>query len=108
MDEYKETLSNLKFICKLKRGDKINISRMIVQPNSILTTISRTIFNQDNRKNTLTFINQTVTKSFEILKKLKTSNHIYSISMSDHLIKDLINAKEGMNCLKFIWTLSFR
>jgi hypothetical protein len=103
MDD-RETLSNLKFICKIGKGEKINISMMCVQPNSIFTTISRTILHQDNRKNTLLFTTQTINKAFVILKTLKTSSNVYSNAMADNITKDLIDSKSGLENLKYTYS----
>jgi hypothetical protein len=130
MDD-RETLSNLKFICKIGKGDKINIGMMCVQPTSIFTTISRTILNQDNRKNTLSFVTQTINKAFGILKNLKdrsskpqelesnkvcdetriactsrprTTSLTYSSLMVDNIVNDLVDSKSGLENLKYTYS----
>jgi hypothetical protein len=48
-DDNKEVISRLKLIGKLSKGDKLNVKSMIIQPTGIVTSISRTLFYQDNR-----------------------------------------------------------
>ena len=56
MESGKEIISSLKFIGKLQKGDKINTKFMYRQPDGLPTRISRTFINQDNRHNTINFI----------------------------------------------------
>ena len=47
--DYNEAISNLKFISRIKLGEKINVKFMYVQQDCIVTKISRTIqFENDN------------------------------------------------------------
>ena len=56
INEEDDNISKLKFIGKLKKGDKINIKYMVVQQNNLITKLNRTLYNVDNRTNTLNFI----------------------------------------------------
>ena len=47
--EYDDTISKLKFITKIKKGDKINIKNMSIYPDGFLTKILRTFISVDNR-----------------------------------------------------------
>ena len=72
MDNYQEVISRLKFLCKINRGEKINTKQLFVQQDSFITTFTRTFWNQDNRINTIHFIQETINKllrkRFEITK----------------------------------------
>ncbi len=48
MDATNEVISSLKFIGKLKKGDKINTKFMYTQPDGVWTRFSRTFINQDD------------------------------------------------------------
>ena len=72
MDNNKETISRLKFIGKIQIGDKVNLRYMYIQNDGLITQLSRTIC-QDNRSKTLTFLQDTINKSFEILKYYQNS-----------------------------------
>ena len=79
MDNNKETISRLKFIGKIQIGEKVNLKYMYIQNDGFVTQLYRIIF-QENRSKTLTFLQDTENKAFEILKcyqksKKKSSNH---------------------------------
>ena len=76
INEEDDNISKLKFIGKLKKGDKINIKYMVVQQNNLITKLNRTLYNVDNRTNTLNFISDTVKKGFEELL-LHINNNTY-------------------------------
>jgi hypothetical protein len=64
----RETLIDLEFISNVGRGDKINVIGRFVQKNGIVTNLSRTFWNIDNKENTINFCTNTVKKSFNIIK----------------------------------------
>lgn len=99
MDSYKEVMSRLKFIGKVQKYEKINVKFMYVQPDGIGTTISRTI-SQDSRKNTLNFLQTVIYRSFEIIDKYSNSNLPTEISIKEHVLGDLKQAKIGLINLK--------
>ena len=66
MESNKETISRLKFIGKIQIGDKVNLKSMYIQPDGLITQLLRSI-NQDNRSKTLIFLQDTISKTFEIL-----------------------------------------
>jgi len=100
MESNKEIISRLKFIGRLQKGEKINVRRMFVQQDGYITAISRALINQDNRNNTLSFVQNTITRAFELValyeRSEKESDHV----MCSHLIKDLHNCKDGLSNLK--------
>lgn len=100
MEPNKEIISRLKFIGRIRKGEKINVQHMYVQPCGILTAFSRSIINQDNRANTLNFIHNTITKSFELLDMYKDSEKESEYIMSGNIVKDLCSAKNGLESLK--------
>lgn len=107
MESNKETISRLKFIGKIQIGDKVNLKSMYIQPDGLVTQLLRSI-NQDNRNKTLIFLQDTISKTFEILKcyekSIKNSDQI----MCSNLILDLKNSKMGINNLKETYTLDIK
>ena len=100
MEPDKEVMSRLKFIGKVQKGEKINVKYMFIQPEGIITRISRTIINQDCRENTLNFVRNTITSTFQII-------NIYSSSTKDsqkhiclNIIQDLKHSTKGITNLK--------
>jgi hypothetical protein len=100
MEPNKEIISKLKFIGRVRKGEKINVQHMYVQPCGFATTVSRSIINQDNRANTLNFVHSTIINAFELLDGYKNSHSDSSKVMTDHIIKDLNSAKNGLESLK--------
>lgn len=103
MDSNQEITSRLKFIGKLKKGDKINTRHMYVQPDGLSTCISRTFFNQDNRWNTLNFVQETIRRSFELLQLYEDSDKETDMVLFEHLSNDLKMATTGLMNLKFTY-----
>jgi hypothetical protein len=97
-----DNISRLKFIGKIKKGEKINVKDMAVQPNNMYTKIHRSLVIVDNRNNTLGFILDTIKKSFdELLSHLnKSQENLFDLNISTNMIQDLENSKNGLNNLK--------
>jgi hypothetical protein len=100
MESDKEVISRLKFIGKVQKGEKINVKYMFVQPEGIVTTISRTLINQDNRYNTLNFIRGTINRTFEIISTYTTSTKESHRHIRLNVINDLKQSKNGLSNLK--------
>jgi hypothetical protein len=96
MESDKEIISRLKFIGKIQKGEKINVKYMYIQPEGIVTRISRTIINQCNRQNTLNFVTTTIKRSFDIINSCKKSSNFQLHNM----LTDLAQSKKGLINLK--------
>lgn len=94
-----ETISALKFIGKIKKGDKINSNFMIIQNKSLLSRLSRTFFYNDTRTNSLKWIYRNITSAFQILCCNITSDNIKDINLSNQIIHDLNMSKIGIENL---------
>jgi hypothetical protein len=99
MESNKETISRLKFIGRIQIGDKVNLKSMYIQPDGLITQLLRSI-NQDNRSKTLIFLQDTISKTFEILKCYELSTKLSERIMCNNLILDLKNSKSGLHNLK--------
>jgi hypothetical protein len=95
----KEIISRLKFIGKIQIGEKISLKDMNLQQDGLVTQIYRTI-NQDNRFKTLVFIQDTITKTFEIIKCYDKSKKNSDKVMCMNLINDLKKSRNGILNLK--------
>lgn len=100
MEPDKEIISRLKFIGRVRKGEKINTQHMFVQPCGFATTVSRTIISQDNRANTLNFVHTTIAKAFEILETYEKSDKESEVAMCPHIKDDLKGAMKGLESLK--------
>lgn len=103
MDNSQEIISRLKFIGKLKKGEKINTRHMYVQPDGFGTSLSRTFMYQDNRGNALNFCQDTITRSFELLISYERSLSESEQVLFYHLVKDLQQSSIGLINLKFTY-----
>ena len=103
MDTASEVISRLKFIGKLKKGEKINTRHMYVQQVGYTTSFSRTFLYQDNRCNALDLIQDTISRAFELLITYQRSEKDSDKTMYKHLVKDLSTAVVGLVNLKFTY-----
>jgi hypothetical protein len=103
MDMTQEIISKLKFIGKLKKGEKINTRHMYVQPTGFGTTISRTFFNQDNRGNALSFCQETLSRAFELTITYERSTIPTDKVLFTNIVKDLQDATTGLVNLKYTY-----
>jgi hypothetical protein len=103
MDSNQEIISKLKFIGKIKKGEKINTRHMYVQPDGLGTSIIRTFIYQDNRGNVLNFCQETISRAFELLvtyeRSEKNSEHV----LFGNVLVDLQQATSGLSNLKFTY-----
>jgi hypothetical protein len=100
MNNEQEIVSRLKFIGKMKKGEKINTHHMYVQPEGLMTTIKRTFWINDNRFNALTFIKETISRVFELLLTLQRSEKDGDNILASNLIYDIRAAKVGLSNIK--------
>ena len=100
---FAELLSNLKFLSKIKKDQKINVRDMFIQENNWTTSISRTVYKVDNRKNTLHFIQNLITTSFSTCKSLINSDIKSDNTMAQSLLKGLLNSRNGIENLKYTY-----
>ena len=103
MDSNQEIISKLKFIGKIKKGEKINTRHMYVQPDGLSTSIIRTFIYQDNRGNVLNFCQETISRSFELLVTYERSEKNTEQVLFGHLLTDLQQATNGLANLKFTY-----
>jgi hypothetical protein len=97
----KDVVSNLKFIGELNNGDKINTLSLSRQPPGFMTSIKRTLAGNDNRHNTLHFLQKTLYTAFEIIETTdSTSMRASDKVVMRNLLKDVTKSKIGLSNLK--------
>ena len=99
-----EALSRLKFIGKLKKGDKVNTHHMYVQPDGLLTSLSRTFMNVDARANTLSFVSDTIERAFDMVVVYENSGTVADRVNFEVLLRDLRQCMAGLKNLKVTYT----
>ena len=100
MESDKEVISRLKFIGKIQKGEKINVKYIYVQPEGLITRISRTLINHCSRQNTLNFIKNTINKTYEIINTYINSEEESKRHILVNIIQDLKYSKKGIVNLK--------
>lgn len=102
METDNDVISKLKFIGKIKKGEKINVKNMYVQPDSLATKISRSFINYDSRDNALNFIISVLKRSFDILNLhiIESNKNNAEMMVCTNLIRDLKESKVGIENLK--------
>ena len=101
-----EMISRLKFIGRINKEEKIDSAHVCVQPNNMVTSVSRTFFGSESKETTYSFIRITIDRAFSILdnynkkEKNPASFPEYNNMMKQNLIQDLRNAVGGLENIK--------
>ena len=99
-DSNHETITRLKFLAKIRKGEKINVTAHTLQPDSVLTSLSRTILNTDNRQNTLTYIQNSINSGFQLFTTYIKSERPSEKKLALQIIQDIEYSKIGIQNLK--------
>ena len=103
-DSRQDIITKLKFLSRVSKGQRINVKEMILQDESWLTTASRTVWNIDNRNNTMTFIQNTITSAFNMIGLLLRSETVGDRQICKTIVGDIIASKKGIRNLKGTYT----
>lgn len=95
-----DLISKIKFISKIKQGEKVNTRGFFIQNDSLISKISRSFYYQDTRANTITFISDTLIQVFHLLKLYATTKRVSDISMCINVMEDITNMKKGISNLQ--------
>ena len=99
-DSRQEIITRLKFLSRVSRGQKINVKDMTLQDESWITSASRSVWNIDNRNNTMTFIQNTITSAFNMIVLLLKSESVGDHQICKTIVADINGAKRGIQNLK--------
>lgn len=97
-DDINRISSTLKFIGQIGKNEKIDVKNMYLQPNTLITSIIRTLYQLDNRQNTLELIQKTIEQSLNIIQSDDTQPQ-----MKTNFMIDLEKSKEGIRNLKYTY-----
>lgn len=100
MESINETISRLKFISKINKGEKINSRHLFVQTDNFLTRLSRMFYNKDNRINTFNFIKETIRDALDLIKRFQVSEKISEKMLKDNIVQDLKTSIQGILNIK--------
>jgi len=88
-----DIISKLKFISKIKAGQKIDTRSMRIQENTFFNAFMRTLF-PDNRTNALVLFKEIIDKSFQAIEPCKDNILVANI------IDDIRNCIAGLENFK--------
>ena len=91
MENTEEIISRLKFIGHIQKEEKINTRQVNRQANNLWTKLQRTVIYPDNRTNTLKFLKDVITRTFEVLELQHEDKNVCKT-----IIEDLNKAKQGI------------
>ena len=88
-----DIISKLKFISRIKSGQKIDTRAMRIQENTYFIAFIRTLF-PDNRHNALVLFKEIITKAFQSISHCEDNILVYNI------IEDIRNCISGLENFK--------
>ena len=99
-NDYKDTITKLKFIGKIQSGEKINTKHyMAIVNNDWWTSVLRTFYNFESRGNTINFINDTIKTAISLIEQVQNQTEIDQAILAN-IYKDLALSIEGIENLK--------
>jgi len=99
-DNNHDTITRLKFLSKIRKGEKINVQNNMLQPDTWITTVSRSFLNADNRQNTLTYVQNSINGGFQLFGLYIKSEKLSEKKLAEQIICDIFDAKNGIRNLK--------
>jgi hypothetical protein len=101
----RDLLSRLKFIGRIQPSEKVSLPDMSVCNDNIITTIWRSLFRDNSRQKTLSFVQDTIDKSFEIIHNYIRSDKKSDIMMIEFIVEDIKSSKQGLVNLKETYSM---
>lgn len=102
-NNYKEIITKLKFLSKIQPGEKINTKPYLsIVNDDWITSLFRKFYNFESRSQTVQFINETISSTFQIIEQIKVTSKSIQIDATDtdnilnNLYKDLVGSKNGI------------
>jgi hypothetical protein len=102
-NNYKEIITKLKFLSKIQPGEKINTKPYLsIVNDDWITSLFRKFYNFESRSQTVQFINETISSTFQIIEQIKVTSKSIQIDTADtenilnNLYKDLVGSKNGI------------
>ena len=99
--QFQEVMSKISFISKLRPGEKIDISSLTIQPDTLSTSVYRTVFaNGESRGVTYEYVQTAIFEGLDLSQKFIKKGDVTSKKMSDMIINNLLESKNGQESLK--------
>jgi hypothetical protein len=94
-----ETLSKLRFLAKIRPGEKIDVPSLTMSEDTWRTRFYRTFFSGQSRQSTYGFLAETFDVADALAKECKTSLNEHSLSYFSMLLESMKAAREGCSNL---------
>lgn len=101
MENNEEIVSRLKFLGHIQKDEKINVRYVNRQVNNWQTSISRSFLYTDNRGNTLKFVRDVISRTFDIIEQYIRKNNGHA---AKSLVVDLVKSQQGLINLKHTYS----
>jgi hypothetical protein len=99
-NSHEGVISGLKFICTIKKNEKINTNNLTVQDNSSwLTSVIRALTIQ-NRTKTINYLKNIIDRSFEIVDSYLKSGDFQKIKIGKLILGDITACLVGLKNLQ--------
>lgn len=99
LERNREVITRLKFIGKFQPGEKVDVSNLKIETNSIVTPLKR-FLQGESRETLYIFINNTIERSFDIIESLMNSDRISDRSTCKNIVIDLKKCIIGLDNIK--------
>lgn len=100
METNRDLLSKLKFISRIQPSEKISLHTMQVHTDNSFTAFWRFVFRDNSRGKTLTFLDDTISKAFEVIRNYSRSTKTAELAMVANVVDDLRSCKQGLHNIK--------
>jgi len=99
-----EIISRLKFLSKLRPGEKINVKYLFIRDNNsiwqrLLRTIINTISDGESKNETLEFVKNVINSAFDLIYVYRKTPDNFRSDITNLIIKNLKESKTGLESL---------
>lgn len=94
-----DTISKLKFIAKIQKGEKVDVDALSIHQTSYLLSFIRTLFRNESRDKTITFIRTTYGESFEIIEDFSKNGDQFNNRVVSLLLETIQTSIKGLQNL---------
>jgi hypothetical protein len=93
------TLTNLKFISKIEKYEKVNVSNKTISKNDYQDRLYRTLIIRENKDDTMDFLRDTINDGISLAVHFSEMDTEFYKNISKIIIKHLSESKKGIESL---------
>ncbi len=98
-ESIEKILSTLKFISKIREGERIDVKTMVIVKQDIPSRLHRTLISRETRNETLDFLRKSINTAISVIYYYAKSDNIFDQDITKILIENLINSIIGIKNL---------